>query len=85
MYDKNNYEENAKKRVKRAKVLCKVRDVPESYYNMSTLFNLINLNTILALPALHTVILRPVNSLEKSLMEACISLTQGNDGNPLLN
>ena len=48
MYDKNNYEENAKKRVKRAKVLCKVRDVPESYDNMSILFNLINLNTILA-------------------------------------
>ena len=39
---------------------------------------------LLPFPALHTVILRPVNCLERSLMEACISVTQDKDGNPLL-
>ena len=39
---------------------------------------------LLPFPALHTVLLRPINCLEKSLMQACISLMHDKDGNPLL-
>ena len=48
MKDETNMQKKSRRLVKETKVLCLVRDVPESHHNCNILFNLIQINLILS-------------------------------------